>query len=272
MTTIEPGTLVTGAITEEVNGGFMVELHEYNIRGFLPGSHLGVRHPSRENAECYMHKSLDFQVLNMDPRGYNVVLSRRVLIEHANALVRTRLLAKMQEHPWAQGVVTKLMPHGALISFDGLEETLHLKEMSWNKIMDPSMVVQVGQSINVRLVKYNAEKEHFTLSLKQPRENVWSNFGATLVPGAVCLGKVKNVLDYGVFVEMAPGIEGLLHISQMGGIRLARDASVEVMVLNVDYEKFQMSLALPAKDPIAPVGIIAWGRSSLQKLFRANAI
>ncbi len=239
---------ITGIITEKVKGGFTVCIDD--IRAFLPGSLVDVR-PVRDTS--YLEgKPLDFKVIKLDKRRNNVVVSRRAVVERENSQERQALLETMQEGMVIKGVVKNLTDYGAFVDLGGVDGLLHITDMSWKRVKHPNEVVQVGDEIEVKVLKFDRERIRVSLGLKQLGEDPWLDIARRYPVNTKLTGKVTNLADYGCFVEIEEGVEGLVHVSEMDWTNKNIHPSkvvqvgdgVEVMVLDIDEERRRISLGI----------------------------
>ena len=239
---------VVGLINGKVKGGFTVELGE--IRAFLPGSLVDVR-PVRDTA--YLEgKDLEFKVIKLDRRRNNVVVSRRAVVESEYSAEREALLEGLQEGQDIKGVVKNLTDYGAFVDLGGIDGLLHITDMAWKRVKHPSEVVEIGDEINVRVLKFDRERNRVSLGLKQMGDDPWSNLARRYPEGTRLFGKVTNIADYGCFVEIEDGVEGLVHVSEMDWTNKNVHPSkivqlgdeVEVVVLDIDEERRRVSLGM----------------------------
>ncbi len=244
----EAGETVTGMITDKVKGGFTVELGE--IRAFLPGSLVDVR-PVRDTS--YLEgKELEFKVIKLDQPRNNVVVSRRAVVEAEGSAERESLLENMQEGAVIKGVVKNLTDYGAFVDLGGVDGLLHITDMAWKRVKHPSEIVEVGDEIDVKVLKFDRERMRVSLGLKQMGEDPWVDIASRYPEGTRLKGKVTNIADYGCFVELEEGVEGLVHVSEMDWtnknihpskvVQLGQE--VEVMVLDIDEERRRISLGM----------------------------
>src|SRR5574337_957517 len=242
------GEIVKGFISGKVKGGFTVEVD--GVRAFLPGSLVDVR-PVRD--PVYLEgKELEFKVIKLDQRRNNLVVSRRAVVEQEYSAEREELLTKLQEGATVKGVVKNLTEYGAFVDLGGIDGLLHITDMAWKRVKHPSEVVAVGQELDVRVLKFDRERNRVSLGLKQLGEDPWVNIARRYPTGTRLFGKVSNVTDYGCFVELEPGVEGLVHVSEMDwtnkNVNPAKVVQVgdevEVMVLDVDEERRRISLGM----------------------------
>jgi small subunit ribosomal protein S1 len=240
--------IVTGIITGRVKGGFTVELE--NVRAFLPGSLVDVR-PVRDTSYLE-NKPLEFKVIKLDQKRNNVVVSRRAVVEQEFSAERSALMDNLQEGTVVRGTVKNLTDYGAFVDLGGIDGLLHITDMAWKRVKHPSEVVQVGQEVEVRILKFDRERSRVSLGLKQLGADPWENIARRYPPNTRVFGKVTNIADYGAFVEIEDGVEGLVHVSEMDWTNKNVNPSkvvqtgeeVEVMVLDVDEERRRISLGL----------------------------
>jgi small subunit ribosomal protein S1 len=240
--------IVTGVITGRVKGGFTVEID--NVRAFLPGSLVDVR-PVRDTS--YLEgKPLEFKVIKLDQKRNNVVVSRRAVVEQEFSAERSALMENLQEGAVVRGTVKNLTDYGAFVDLGGIDGLLHITDMAWKRVKHPSEVVKVGDEIDVRILKFDRERSRVSLGLKQLGADPWENIARRYPPNTRVFGKVTNIADYGAFVEIEDGVEGLVHVSEMDwtnkNVNPAKvvhtGQEVEVMVLDVDEERRRISLGL----------------------------
>ncbi len=244
----EGGEVVEGVINGRVKGGFTVEID--NVRAFLPGSLVDVR-PVRDPA--YLEgKSLEFKVIKLDQRRNNVVVSRRAVVEKEYSAEREQLLAELQEGNTVKGIVKNLTDYGAFVDLGGIDGLLHITDMAWKRVKHPSEVVDVGQEIDVKILKFDRERQRVSLGMKQLGDDPWQDLARRYPPQTRIFGKVTNIADYGCFVEIEDGVEGLVHVSEMDwtnkNVNPSRVVSVgeevEVMVIEIDEERRRISLGI----------------------------
>ncbi len=244
----EDGEVVEGVINGRVKGGFTVEID--NVRAFLPGSLVDVR-PVRDPA--YLEgKSLEFKVIKLDQRRNNVVVSRRAVVEKEYSAEREALLEELQEGNMAKGIVKNLTDYGAFVDLGGIDGLLHITDMAWKRVKHPSEVVEVGQEIDVKILKFDRERQRVSLGMKQLGDDPWQDLARRYPPQTRMFGKVTNIADYGCFVEIEDGVEGLVHVSEMDwtnkNVNPSRVVSVgeevEVMVIEIDEERRRISLGV----------------------------
>jgi small subunit ribosomal protein S1 len=244
----ENAETIIGVMTEKVKGGFTVNMND--IRAFLPGSLVDVR-PVRDTA--YLEgKPLEFKVIKIDRRRNNVVVSRRAVVEKESSQERQALLETMQEGMILRGVVKNLTDYGAFVDLGGVDGLLHITDMAWKRVKHPSEVVNVGDEIDVKILKFDRERNRVSLGLKQMGEDPWTDIARRYPEGSRLFGKVTNIADYGCFVEIEEGVEGLVHVSEMDwtnkNVNPAKVVNVgdevEVMVLDIDEERRRISLGI----------------------------
>ncbi|EDH7875575.1 30S ribosomal protein S1 [Salmonella enterica subsp. enterica serovar Enteritidis] len=244
----EDAETVTGVINGKVKGGFTVELN--GIRAFLPGSLVDVR-PVRDTLHLE-GKELEFKVIKLDQKRNNVVVSRRAVIESENSAERDQLLENLQEGMEVKGIVKNLTDYGAFVDLGGVDGLLHITDMAWKRVKHPSEIVNVGDEINVKVLKFDRERTRVSLGLKQLGEDPWVAIAKRYPEGTKLTGRVTSLTDYGCFVEIEEGVEGLVHVSEMDWTNKNIHPSkvvnvgdvVEVMVLDIDEERRRISLGL----------------------------
>jgi small subunit ribosomal protein S1 len=252
-TAFEKSEVVTGLINGRVKGGFTVEIDF--VRAFLPGSLVDVR-PVRDPS--YLEgKTLEFKIIKLDQKRNNVVVSRRAVVEQEYSAERSELLDKLQEGAAVKGVVKNLTDYGAFVDLGGIDGLLHITDMAWKRVKHPSEVVNVGDEIEVRILKFDRERQRVSLGLKQLGSDPWQNIARRYPAGTRLFGKVTNIADYGCFVEIEEGVEGLVHVSEMDWTNKNVSPSkvvhigeeVEVMVLDIDEERRRISLGIKQCKP-----------------------
>jgi small subunit ribosomal protein S1 len=244
----EAEEVVKGIINGKVKGGFTVDVN--TIRAFLPGSLVDVR-PVRETAHLE-GKPLDFKVIKLDQKRNNVVVSRRAVLEEANSAEREALLASIQEGMAVKGIVKNLTDYGAFVDLGGVDGLLHITDMAWKRIKHPSEIVNVGEEIDVKVLKFDRDRNRVSLGLKQLGEDPWIEVTNRYPEGARATARVTNLTDYGCFAELEEGVEGLVHVSEMDWTNKNVHPSkivqvgdeVEVMVLDIDEERRRISLGI----------------------------
>ena len=240
--------IVTGIITGRVKGGFTVEIE--HVRAFLPGSLVDVR-PVRDTAYLE-NKPLEFKVIKLDQKRNNVVVSRRAVVEQEFSAERSALMDNLQEGSVVRGTVKNLTDYGAFVDLGGIDGLLHITDMAWKRVKHPSEVVKVGDEVEVRILKFDRERSRVSLGLKQLGADPWENISRRYPPNTRVFGKVTNIADYGAFVEIEDGVEGLVHVSEMDWTNknvnpakiVQTGQEVEVMVLDCDEERRRISLGL----------------------------
>ena len=244
----EKSEVVTGVINGRVKGGFTVEID--NVRAFLPGSLVDVR-PVRD--PVYLEgKSLEFKVIKLDQRRNNVVVSRRAVVEQEYSAEREQLLESLQEGNSVKGIVKNLTDYGAFVDLGGIDGLLHITDMAWKRVKHPSEVVEVGQEIDVKILKFDRERQRVSLGIKQLGDDPWHDLARRYPPQTRLFGKITNIADYGCFVEIEEGVEGLVHVSEMDWTNKNVNPSkivqigeeVEVMVIEIDEERRRISLGI----------------------------
>ncbi len=239
---------VTGIITGKVKGGFTVELGD--IRAFLPGSLVDVR-PVRDPS--YLEgKELEFKVIKLDQKRNNVVVSRRAVVESEYSAEREALLESLQEGAVVKGIVKNLTDYGAFLDLGGVDGLLHITDMAWKRVKHPSEIVSIGDEIDIKVLKFDRERNRVSLGLKQLGDDPWLNIKRRYPEGTRLFGKVTNIADYGCFVEIEEGVEGLVHVSEMDWTNKNANPSrlvslgdeVEVMILDIDEERRRISLGM----------------------------
>ena len=249
----EEGETVSGLINGRVKGGFTVDIDF--VRAFLPGSLVDVR-PVRDPS--YLEgKTLEFKVIKLDQKRNNVVVSRRAVVEQEYSAERSELLDKLQEGAVIRGVVKNLTDYGAFVDLGGIDGLLHITDMAWKRVKHPSEVVNVGDEIDVRILKFDRERQRVSLGLKQLGADPWDDIARRYPAGTRLFGKVTNIADYGCFVEIEEGVEGLVHVSEMDWTNKNVNPSkvvhigeeVEVMVLDIDEERRRISLGIKQCKP-----------------------
>ncbi len=240
--------VVTGLITGKVKGGFTVDIK--GVRAFLPGSLVDVR-PTRETTHLE-GKEIEFKLIKLDQKRNNVVVSRRAVLESINSEERENLLANLEEGAVVKGIVKNLTDYGAFVDLGGIDGLLHITDMAWRRIKHPSEMVEVGQEMDVRVLKFDRERSRVSLGLKQLGDDPWQNVADRYPEGAKVKARVTNLTDYGCFAELEDGIEGLVHVSEMDWTNKNIHPSkvvqvgdeIEVMVLDIDTERRRVSLGI----------------------------
>lgn len=249
----ENDEIVKGVISSKVKGGFTVEIG--SVRAFLPGSLVDVR-PVRETTHLE-GKELEFKVIKIDKQRNNIVVSRRAVMEAENSAERDELLAKLEEGMEVEGIVKNLTDYGAFVDLGGIDGLLHITDMAWKRIKHPSEAVEVGQDLKVKVLKFDRERNRVSLGLKQLGTDPWNEVEKTYPVGTITKARVTNLTDYGCFAEIAEGIEGLVHVSEMDHTNKNIHPSkvvqvgdeVNVMVLEIDGERRRISLGIKQTMP-----------------------
>ncbi len=244
----EKSEVVTGIINGKVKGGFTVDVSD--IRAFLPGSLVDIR-PLRETAHLE-GKPLEFKVIKLDQKRNNVVVSRRAVLEEENSVEREALLAQLQEGQTVKGIVKNLTDYGAFVDLGGVDGLLHITDMAWRRIRHPSEMVTVGDEVDVKILKFDREKNRVSLGMKQLGDDPWVSITGRYPEGSRVMATVTNLTDYGCFAEIEEGVEGLVHVSEMDWTNKNIHPSkvvhvgdeVEVMILDIDEERRRISLGI----------------------------
>ena len=245
---LESGEFVTGTTSGRVKGGLTVLVN--GIRAFLPGSLIDTR-PVKDLTP-YENKTLEFKVIKLDRKRNNVVLSRRAVVEASMGEERAKLMENLKEGAIVQGVVKNITEYGAFVDLGGIDGLLHITDMAWRRVRHPSEVVTAGQEIMAKILKFDTDKNRVSLGLKQMGDDPWMGVGRRYPASTRLFGKVTNIADYGAFVELEPGIEGLVHVSEMDWTNknvapnklVSLGDEVEVMVLEIDEDKRRISLGM----------------------------
>lgn len=240
--------VVTGLITGKVKGGFTVDIQ--GVRAFLPGSLVDVR-PTRETAHLE-GKEIEFKLIKLDQKRNNVVVSRRAVLESINSEEREKLLENLEEGAVVKGIVKNLTDYGAFVDLGGIDGLLHITDMAWRRIKHPSEMVEVGQELDVRVLKFDRERSRVSLGLKQLGDDPWQNVADRYPEGSKVKARVTNLTDYGCFAELEDGIEGLVHVSEMDWTNKNIHPSkvvqvgdeIDVMILDIDTERRRVSLGI----------------------------
>ncbi len=245
---LDSGDFVTGTVNGKVKGGLTVLVN--GIRAFLPGSLIDTR-PVKDLSP-FEGKTMEFKVIKLDRKRNNVVLSRRAVVEASMGEERAKLLETLREGAIVHGVVKNITEYGAFVDLGGIDGLLHITDMAWRRVRHPTEVVQVGQELDAKVLKFDAEKNRVSLGIKQLGEDPWLGVARRYPQGTRLFGKVTNIADYGAFVEIEPGIEGLVHVSEMDWTNknvapakvVTLGEEVEVMVLEIDEDKRRISLGM----------------------------
>jgi len=250
---LEAGTLVKGIISGKVKGGLTVMTN--GIRAFLPGSLVDIR-PVKDTMP-YEGKEMEFKVIKLDRKRNNVVVSRRAVLEASQGAEREALLANLQEGATVKGIVKNITDYGAFVDLGGIDGLLHITDLAWRRVKHPSEVLAVGDEVTAKVLKFDTEKNRVSLGLKQLGEDPWVGLSRRYPTGTRLFGKVTNLTDYGAFVEVEQGIEGLVHVSEMDWTNknvhpskvVALGDEVEVMILEIDEERRRISLGMKQCQP-----------------------
>jgi small subunit ribosomal protein S1 len=245
---LEQGEIVTGAVTGKVKGGLTVMVN--GIRAFLPGSLLDTR-PIKDTSP-FEGKTMDFKVIKLDRKRNNVVLSRRAVVEASQGEERQKLMDNLKEGTIVQGVIKNITDYGAFVDLGGIDGLLHITDLAWRRVRHPSEVLTVGQEVTAKILRYDQDKNRVSLGIKQLGDDPWVGIARRYPPSTRLFGKVTNLTDYGAFVEIESGIEGLVHVSEMDwtnkniapGKAVQLGLDVEVMVLDIDEDKRRISLGM----------------------------
>ncbi len=249
----ENQSIVTGVMTGKVKGGYTVDIK--GVRAFLPSSLVDVR-PVRDPS--YLEgKELEFKIIKIDRRRSNVVVSRRAVVEKELSAERAALLASLEEGQVVKGIVKNITDYGAFVDLGGVDGLLHITDMAWRRVKHPSEVLKIGDEIEAKVLKYDRERNRVSLGLKQLGDDPWVDVNRRYPEGTRLFGKVTNITDYGAFVEIEPGVEGLVHVSEMDWTNKNIHPSkvvqvgdeVEVMILDIDTERRRISLGMKQCQP-----------------------
>ena len=244
----EDNQTVTGVITERVKGGFTVEVGR--VRAFLPGSLVDVR-PVRDTSSLE-GKPIEFKVIKVDQRRNNIVVSRRAVVETENTVDIEEVIESLKEGALVKGLVKNLTDYGAFIDLGGIDGLLHITDMAWKRVKNPSEIVSIGDEIEVKVLKFDEEKRRVSLGLKQMGDDPWLNLTKRYPEGARLSGKITSIADYGCFVELEEGVEGLVHVSEMDWTNknvhpsklVHQSQEIEVMILDIDQDRRRISLGM----------------------------
>ncbi|HEY4247521.1 MAG TPA: 30S ribosomal protein S1, partial [Lacunisphaera sp.] len=248
----QEGAVVAGRVKAKVKGGLIVSI---GVDSFLPASHIDIQPP--KNLDQYVGQTYDFKVLKINHERQNIVLSRRELIEEQRVNKRRDLLEKLQPGQVRKGIVKNITDFGAFIDLDGMDGLLHITDMSWGRIGHPSELLKQGEEIEVMIIDINREKERVSLGLKQTKNNPWDNIDHKFPVGSKIHGKVVNLVPYGAFIELEPGVEGLVHITEMSWTKRISKPSellkvgqeLDAVVLGIQREEQKISLGLRQLEP-----------------------
>lgn len=250
---LESGDVVVGRIVRRIKGGYVVEIK--GLEAFLPGSHVDLR--PVPDMDALVDQDFEFRVLKINRRRSNVIVSRRVLLEEDRDRKRGELLSTLEEGQTVPGVVKNITEYGVFIDLGGLDGLLHITDMSWKRIKHPREMVQLGDELELKVLSFDKEEKKVSLGLKQLVPDPWTNISEKYPEGTKLSGKVTNLVDYGAFVELEPGVEGLVHISEMSWTRKLRHPSqmvrpgdeVEIIILGVDVDRKRISLGMKQVAP-----------------------
>jgi small subunit ribosomal protein S1 len=245
---MEQGSIVQGLVTSKVKGGLTVMIN--GIRAFLPGSLVDIR-PVKDTSP-YENKQLDFKVIKLDRKRNNVVVSRRAVLEESLGEEREKLLSTLAEGATVKGIVKNITDYGAFVDLGGIDGLLHITDLAWRRVKHPSEVLSVGDEVTAKVLKFDQEKNRVSLGLKQLGDDPWVGLSRRYPPGTRLFGKVTNITDYGAFVEIESGIEGLVHVSEMDWTNknihptkvVQLGDEVEVMILEIDEDRRRISLGM----------------------------
>jgi small subunit ribosomal protein S1 len=243
----ENGEPVHGTVIAKVKGGLSVDI---GVKAFLPGSQIDIR--PVKNLDKFIGKTMEFKVIKFNKKRGNIVLSRRSILQEERGKLRDETLGAIQEGMIVKGIVKNITDYGAFIDLGGVDGLLHITDMSWGRVKHPSNLLNVGDEINVKILKYDASKERVSLGLKQVQPNPWESAKDVYIPGTKVSGEIVSIKDYGVFIELKDGIEGLIHISEMSWTQKVKQPGkshnvgdeIEAVVLEVDVENKRISLGL----------------------------
>jgi small subunit ribosomal protein S1 len=243
----ESGTPLEGTVVAKVKGGLSVDI---GVKAFLPGSQIDIR-PTRF-LDKYIGKKMEFKVIKFNKKRGNIVLSRRAILQEERGKLRGEVLSQIQEGMVVKGIVKNITDYGAFIDLGGIDGLLHITDMSWGRVKHPSSILNMGDEIEVKILKFDAEKERVSLGLKQVQPNPWEKAKETYTTGTKVKGEIVSVKDYGVFIELDDGIEGLIHVSEMSWTNSIKNPAkhytvgetVEAVVLEVDVENKRISLGV----------------------------
>ena len=245
---MEQGSVVSGLVTNKVKGGLTVMIN--GIRAFLPGSLVDIR-PVKDTSP-YENKQLEFKVIKLDRKRNNVVVSRRAVLEESLGEEREKLLSTLSEGAIVKGIVKNITDYGAFVDLGGIDGLLHITDLAWRRVKHPSEVLNVGDEVTAKVLKFDQEKNRVSLGMKQLGEDPWVGLSRRYPPGTRLFGKVTNITDYGAFVEIESGIEGLVHVSEMDWTNknihptkvVQLGDEVEVMILEIDEDRRRISLGM----------------------------
>ena len=241
---------VNGTIFAVVKGGYSVDIN--GAMAFLPGSHLDIRPIKPRDSGPFMNLEQPFRILKMDRKRGNIVVSRRIILEESRSEARSELLSNIEEGAIREGIVKNVLDYGAFIDLGGIDGLLHVTDISWRRITNPDEVLTQGQTVKVQIIRYNPETQRISLGMKQLESDPWQDVGARYSVGMKVRGTVTNIADYGAFVELQSGIEGLVHVSEMSWTKknmhpnkfISVGQEVDVMILEVDLTKRRIALGI----------------------------
>lgn len=256
----ESGEPLTGTVIAKVKGGLSVDI---GVKAFLPGSQIDIR-PTRY-LDKYIGKTMEFKVIKFNKKRGNIVLSRRAILAEERGKMRGEILSQIEEGMIVKGIVKNITDYGAFIDLGGIDGLLHITDMSWGRVKHPSNLLNIGDEIEVKILKFDQDKERVSLGLKQVQANPWEEAKNKYIPGTKVAGEIVSVKDYGVFVELDDGIEGLIHVSEMSWTNKIKNPTkhfnpgerVEAQVLEVDVENKRISLGVKQLQPNPWDGIVA---------------
>ncbi len=248
----ESGEPLTGTVIAKVKGGLSVDI---GVKAFLPGSQIDIR-PTRY-LDKYIGKSMEFKVIKFNKKRGNIVLSRRAILAEERGKMRGEILSQIEEGMVVKGIVKNITDYGAFIDLGGIDGLLHITDMSWGRVKHPSNILNIGDEIEVKILKFDTDKERVSLGLKQVQANPWEEAKSKYIPGTKVSGEIVSVKDYGVFIELDDGIEGLIHVSEMSWTNKIKNPTkhfnpgerIEAQVLDVDVENKRISLGLKQLTP-----------------------
>ncbi|MEZ4815658.1 MAG: 30S ribosomal protein S1 [Bdellovibrionota bacterium] len=248
----ESNAILEGTATSVIKGGLLVDI---GVKAFLPSSQIDIR--PVKNLEQFVGKAMKIRVIKFDPRKGNVVVSRKAVLETEKERLKGETIKILKVGAVVRGIVKNVTDYGAFVDLGGMDGLLHVTDMSWGRVKHPSDIIQVGQEINVRVLKFDAEKERISLGLKQTQPDPWMTIQERFIPGQRVKGVVVSVVDYGAFIEVESGIEGLIHVSEMSWTQKIKDPrklvnigeETEAVILDIDLENRRMSLGLKQVNP-----------------------
>ncbi len=249
----DKGELVEGRLVRKIKGGVVVDL--YGVEAFLPGSQIALRQV--QNVDAIIGQSMEFKIIKLNKRRRNIVVSRRSVLEEHRAKQKSEIIQELAKDQIREGVVKNITDFGAFVDLGGIDGLLHITDMSWGRVSHPSELVSIGEKIKVKVLSFDPEKERISLGMKQLTPYPWEDVDKRYTVGTKVNGRVVSITDYGAFVELEKGIEGLIHISEMSWTRHVRHPSkvvaiadeVETMVLKIDKENEKISLGLKQTEP-----------------------